>query len=237
MRKFRTSISLIEKASREKWIKQLAFFQLLKSHYNNSCIFNYKSRMDEISAIGQVATKTLYNYLDTLRNKGLIYDHGRNLILRSTREFDKKKTLIFFGPEHTLNDITDFLLAKKLEKEGRRQAYKISIKAAEQNDPFKNMRSVSSFCPSMGYRKIGRILNVSENKAHRLIRNLVKHGILEVEKRKAKLLFKYGCNLKEYAEDYPVHMFSYKGGIYEQEANSYRFLQFPIHTYKITNLS
>jgi hypothetical protein len=128
MKKIRTSLSLIETAAREKWIRQLAFYHLLKSHYCNSCIYNYKSRMEEIAAKCQVSTKTLYSYMNFLRRKGLIFDHNKNLILKSTREFGKKKYLIFIDSEYSLADIADILYGKILEKEGRNKHIRYPLK-------------------------------------------------------------------------------------------------------------
>jgi hypothetical protein len=85
----------------------------------------------------------------------------------------------------------------------------------------------------MGYRKIGIVLKVSENKAFRIVRNLIKLGIIEASRQKPRLLIKDGGYMKDIPNDRCVHIFSYKGGVYEQEANSYSFAQFPIHLYKI----
>ncbi|HEY5122709.1 MAG TPA: hypothetical protein VIK14_03130, partial [Ignavibacteria bacterium] len=91
----RTSLHLIECAVSESWIRQLAFYHLLKLQFNNGCIYTYKSRMDEIARSLNISTKTLYNYLNFLRSKELVCDHANNLKLKSIRDFTltRKKTI------------------------------------------------------------------------------------------------------------------------------------------------
>jgi len=43
------SLKLIRKAADEKWIKQLAFWHLVKSTYGNSVLFDYRQRMPELA--------------------------------------------------------------------------------------------------------------------------------------------------------------------------------------------
>jgi DNA-binding MarR family transcriptional regulator len=83
-----TSITLIEQAATERWIKPLALFHLLKLTYGNSVIYNYRKRMKELAERFGIARKTLYNYLDILRSKELIDKNkgdSKNLHLTSIR--------------------------------------------------------------------------------------------------------------------------------------------------------
>ena len=130
MNKKRTSIKLIERAIDESWIKELSFFYLLKFRYNNSCIYNYKRRMNELAQQSNISTKTLYNYFNILRSKGLIIDHMTNLKLRSVKEYKvtRKKTVLLINENYSLFDITCLLFCKLIESKARQQAFAESVR-------------------------------------------------------------------------------------------------------------
>jgi hypothetical protein len=178
----RTSIKLIEKAVTEKWIRQLAFYHLMKYNFNNSCIYNYKSRMNEVAGKLDISTKTQYNNLSFLKSKELIGEHKNNLMLKSIRDFKaRKKTLLLINGNHSLYDITCLLYAKLIEQSANHQAYAESIRLNEKRftkdkkaqngrgDGFNRGLSENPFRSSFFFRTIAKIINCSEYKAFQVV--------------------------------------------------------------------
>lgn len=230
----RVSIRLIEQASSEGWIRQLAFYHLLKSKFNNSCLFNYRSRRDEISEMLGVCTKTLYTYLKFLKEKGLACDHATNFKLKSTKEFScREKTIISISSNHSINDISCLLYAKLLEQSAKRQAFAESLRQFEKPPEDK---PISTFCeipfrPSISYDAIARILHCSVFKAYQVAKTLVKLGIIEIDKQKPRIIGKDstrgGC--LKYAEDLPGYRFTLSNYLFEKVSNKLNFLLFPVY--------
>lgn len=231
----RTSIKLIERAVSENWIRQLAFYHLLKLRYNNGCIYRYKSRMDEIAEDLHISTKTLYNYLNQLKSKGLICDHANNLKLKSIKDFrtKRKKSAIRFYVDHTLFDITCLLYSKLIERKARQQAFAESVRRFGRGDRFKSGLSENPFQPSLSYRNIAKLLNISESKAFRVIDNLNRLQVVRTTKQKPRLL---SNNFSELSciEDMPGYRFNIGNRLFEVFGIRFEFLHYPIYIKKIT---
>jgi hypothetical protein len=232
----RTSIKLIEKAVSEKWSKQFAFYHLLKFRYNNSCIYNYRSRMDEIANEFNISTKTLYNYLNFLKSKELVCDHATNLKLKSIREFstNRKKALLLINEAHDLFDVTCLLFAKLIERKAHLQAFAESARRYGRGDRFKRVLCESPFRPSLSYRTIAKLLNVSEFKAFEVMKNLNRLQIIESENQKPQKVSGNFTDLKSIA-DYPGYRYNIGSKLFEVFGARVHFLQFPVHLKKISS--
>jgi predicted transcriptional regulator len=230
----KVSIKLTEMAIKEKWIRHLAFYHLLKKEFFNSCIYDYRHRMKEIAGRLNVSEKTLYNHLNFLRGKGLVSDHSTNLKICSIRPFlTRRKTIIEVSGTNTLFDIECLLYGKIIEKKARGMAFKESLRRFGTGDGFKRKLGENPFRPSLSFRSIAKILNVSEYKAVKVMKNLTKLGVIEFEKQPPKLIskgyFPLGC-----VEDMPGYRYTIGNRVYEQWGNLISFLQFPIFLKKLT---
>lgn len=230
----KVSIKLTEMAIKEKWIRHLAFYHLLKKEFSNGCLYDYRKRMNEIAGRLNVSPKTLYNHLNCLRAKGLVSDHSTNLIICSIRPFlTRRKTIIEVSGTNTLFDIECLLYGKILEKKARGMAFKESLRRFGTGDGFKRKLGENPFRPSLSFRSIAKILNVSEYKAVKVMKNLARLGVIEFEKQPPKLIskgyFPLGC-----VEDMPGYRYTIGSRVYEQWGNLISFLQFPIFLKKLT---
>jgi|ERR1035437_43325 DNA-binding CsgD family transcriptional regulator len=236
MKACRTSIKLIEMAVSEKWIKQLAFYHLLKFCFNNGCIYRYKSRMGEIADQFNISNKTLYNYLKVLRSKDLVCNHAYNLKLKSIRDhrINRKKTVLLLNEEHNLFDITCLLYCKLIEGKGSRQAFAESVRRFGRGDKFNSSLCENPFQPSFSYRTIAKLLNISENKAFRVVKNLNRLEVIKTTKQKPKMLKENIPGLQYYIEDLPGYRFEIGNRLYELFGSKYNFLQFPIYLKNIS---
>ena len=235
MNKKRTSIKLIERAIDESWIKELSFFYLLKFRYNNSCIYNYKRRMNELAQQSNISTKTLYNYFNILRSKGLIIDHMTNLKLRSVKEYKvtRKKTVLLINENYSLFDITCLLFCKLIESKARQQAFAESVRRFGRGDRFDSVPSENPFHPSLSYRTIAKIIKSSECKAYKVIQNLIRLGVIRVVKQKPQIISENFTPL-HVIEDYPGYRFNIGRTMYQQYGNRIDFLHYPVYLKKIT---
>lgn len=221
-------------AINEKWIKHLAFFHLLKKEFSNGCIYDYRKRMNEIAGRLNVSQKTLYNHLNFLRAKGLVFDHSTNLIICSIRPFlTRRKTIIEVSGTNTLFDIECLLYGKIIEKKARGMAFKESLRRFGTGEKLKRRLPETPFRPSLSFRSIAKILNVSEYKAVKVMKNLARLGVIEFEKQPPKLISK-GYFPLECVEDLPGYRYTIGNRIYEQWGNLISFLQFPIFLKKLT---
>jgi hypothetical protein len=230
----RTSIKLIERAVREKWIKELAFYHLMKYHFNNSCVYAYRSRMDELAAQFDVSTKTLYNYLNLLRSKDLINDHSHNLKIKSIRQFETMKVLLNIEADYNLFDISCLLYNKLIERKAKQQAFAESVRRFGRGDRYNSRPCENPFRPSLSYRSIAKLLNISECKAFKIIQNLNRLGVIRTNKQKPVLRSKNFSNLKS-IEDLPGYRFNIGTKLFELYGMQFEFLQYPVTLKKITS--
>jgi len=229
-RKRRTSIKLIERATAEGWIKQLAFYHLMKLQFNNSCIYNYHYRMHEIAKLFNMSRRTLYNYFYILRGKGLICDHANNLKLKSIRKYLPRwiKTSLLISPDYTLNETTCLLYLKLIERKAKQMAFAESIRRRGKGDRLIGRLCENPFSPSLSYRNIAKILNCSEYKAFRVIKVLNNLGAIKTVKQKPRSLKNFTGVMIKSVEDLPGYMFEVDGKVYEIFGSKHDFLEFPL---------
>ncbi len=239
--KRRSSLKLIERATREGWIKQLAFYHMLKCRFINSCIYSYRTRMNELAKEFQISTRTFYNYLKVLRSKDMIIDHSDNLKIKSIREFrtNRKKVILHIDDRHSIFDITCLLYCKLIEDKVRKQAFTESINRYERRkngrgDRFDSVPCEIPFRPSLSYRTIAKLLKVSEYKAFVVVQNLIRLKVIKAEKQTPKLITK-NFHVLESIEDYPGYRFNIGSNLFEQYGNRIEILQYPVYLQDITH--
>jgi hypothetical protein len=228
-------LKLIERAVNEGWVKQLAFYLLLKRHFINGSIYSYRSRMDELADQFNVSVKTLYNYLNFLRSKNLVCDHTENLKLNSISEFRSKreKSIIQINDSYDLFDITCLLYCKLIERKARQQAFAESVRRFGRGERFDSVSGENSFLPSLSYRTIAKLLNVSEFKAFGIIQNLNRLKVIRSEKQKPQLISKNFSELN-FIEDLPGYRYNIGHSLFEQYGNRIEFIQYPVYLKKVT---
>ena len=230
----RTSIKLIERAVRENWIKELAFYHLMKYHFNNSCVYDYRSRMNELAAQFDISTKTLYNYLNLLRSKDLISDHSHNLKIKSIRHFETTKVLLNIEADYNLFDLSCLLYNKLIERKAKQQAFAESVRRFGAGDRYNSRPCENPFRPSLSYRSVAKLLFISECKAFKIIQNLNRLGVIRTNKQKPVLRSKNFSNLKS-IEDLPGYRFNIGTKLFELYGMQFEFLQYPVTLKKITS--
>jgi hypothetical protein len=231
----RTNIRLIERATSEKWIRRLAFYHLVKYHYNNSCIYDYKSRMSEVAEMLGISTRTLYNYFNFLKSKELVREHDDNLVMKSVRDFEgRRKSQIIINEGYTISDISCLLYAKLIERKAHQQAFAESVRKFEKrggkagrSDEFNRMLCEDEFRPSFSYRSIAKIINSSEKKAFEVVKNLNRLGVIKSENQNPRKLSDNFTDLKSIA-DYPGYRYNIGTDLFEIFGAKIQFLQFPI---------
>lgn len=225
----RTSLKLINEAVADKWIRQLAFYHMLKLRFNNSCIYDYRSRMTEIAGMFNISVRTLYSYLNLLKAKDLICDHATNLKLNTIRSFtSRKKSIIYINDKHCLWDITCLLYLKLIEQRARQQMFAESLRRYGKGDRFISVpNSENPFRPSLSFRTIAKVINSSEYKAFQVVQNLCKLGVIEAEKQKPQKLSDDFTDLGS-VDDFPGYRFNIGSKLFEIFGTRLNFLQFPI---------
>ena len=230
----KASIKLINQASSEGWMRQLAFFHLLKYKFNNSCLYNYRSRMSEIAGMLNVSERTLYTYLNFLRSKKLVFTHANNLMLVSILKYTtRKKTTIKIDDTNTVFDIETLLYAKVIEQHGRRIGFLRLIKKFERGEQFKSKLTGTPFKPSISMRCIAKLLKISECKASKVIKNLNRLQVIKTTNQKPQLI-SYNFTRLEYVKDYPGYLFNSGKYLYRQFGQIIDFLHFPIYLKSIS---
>jgi len=190
--------------------------------------------MEVIADRFNISEKTLYNYLNFLRSKELIYNHSDNLVLKSIRPYLKRiKTVIYIDDTFTLFDISCSLYGKILEQKAKQIAFRESVRRVGNRDKCKREFSETGFRPSLSIRTIAKILNCSDFKAVKIIQNLNRLQVIRTEKQKPKFISQ---NFKalNFISDYPGYRFNLGNALFEKVANKIEFLQFPIFLKRIS---
>jgi hypothetical protein len=229
----RTSIKLIEQAAAGKWMRQLAFYHFLKLRFNNSCVYDYKSRMKEVATTAGVCEKTLYGYIKLLRSKDLIYEHHGNLCLKSIRTFTRRKKLTLVIPDsYDLNDISSMLYGKLIEKKASQMAFSESLRRSLRGDKLNDRLRESPFRPSLSFRNIAKLCNLSLQTTKLVIQNLERLGIMKFEKQKPEFISNDFTEL-DAVKDYPGYRFNIGKRLFEIFGQRIELLQFPVFLKRI----
>lgn len=231
----KVSIKLIERAIKNDWVKELAFYHIMKYRFINGCIYNYRSRKKEISAMFNISIITLNSYLKKLMEEDLIADHSGNLKIMSLKDFIRRweKSIIFIKEDHSLFDIECLLYGKLIERKGKQQAFIVSIRRFGRDDKLNDELREKPFHPSLSCRTVAKVINVSEFKAFKVIKNLIRLNVIKTHKQKPKLISNDYFDLNS-VTDYPGYRFKIEERLYEQYGSRIEFLEFPIYLPNIT---
>jgi hypothetical protein len=190
--------------------------------------------MGEIADRLNISEKSLYNYLNFLRSKDLVYDYSGNIVFRSIRTFlGRNKTIIYMDDNFTLFDVSCCLYAKILEQKGKQIAFKESVRRFGKGDKCERELCENPFRPSLSFRTIAKLLNCSEFKSVRIVQNLNRLQVIRTQKQKPQLLSD-NCSHLNLFDDLPGYRFNIKNRLYEQYGNLIEFLQFPVYLKRMT---
>ena len=185
--------------------------------------------MKEVAERLNISEKTLYNYLNFLRSKGLINDHANNLRLESIKQHGshKKKFVIQIHNDYNLFEVTCLLYLKLIEQKARKQAFCESVRRFGTGDKSLSDTCEVPFRPSFSNRTLAKLLNVSESKAFKVIKNLNRLGVIKSETQKAQLLSDNFTELS-YVDDLPGYRFNIGSKLFRIFGQRIDFLQFPV---------
>jgi len=223
----RTSIELIEKASSEKWMRTLAFYQLLKLHFNNSCIYDYRYRLPELSERLKLSQKAVCKYIDKLKTQELTFEHSKNLCLKSIRCFGRRKTTININKEMTLTEVSYILYGKLIEKQARKQAFAENIRRLRRGEKHNSKLSETPFKPSISFNSIAKLCNCSHYKAIQIIKFLEKQGEITRYIQKPEKISEDFTALDS-IQDIPGHHFNIGNKLYRTFGQKIEFSDFPL---------
>ncbi len=232
-----SSIRLISNAIDEKFIKPLVLYHAVKLQFVNSCLFDVKLRMLEFSEKFNVSKQTLYTYFKILENKGLIYQHTNNLVLKSIHTIkkelkDHKQCKVTISDNDSLFDVQCRLYAKIIERHGKKIATMEAYRRFGIRE-WRNMGTVETdFQPSLSIRNIAKLLQINERTAKKVINNLERLTVLISKPQKP--ILKGDVINPALLEDYPGYHFIHENNLYVQFGNKIEFLEYPLKIPKIS---
>jgi hypothetical protein len=133
---------------------------------------------------------------------------------------------------HSLFDISCLLYAKLIERKAQQQAFLESVRRFGRGDKYNSGLCENPLHPSFSYRNIAKIIKTSECKAYKIVQNLIRLGVIRVEKQKPQVLSENFTNLKV-IEDFPGYRFNIGNRLFKQFGNRIEFLQYPIYLKKV----
>lgn len=228
-----TSLELIDEANRNGWLRELVFYYQVKARFSNSCLYNYRCRVEELSHTLGVSRSSFYKYLHKLSEVGLVREHSRNLIFNPIRDYCNRRQCyhIEIHDSYSPRQIMWLLLGKLLEHKA------ICQKNAEEyhrylngDDHRKSTNGENLFKATMSIRTISRHLGVSISAAHRIVKGLNEMGVLRTEIQKPYVIDRSGIPAKYYPEDRDElgYRFQIDGILFEQMGSQHSFLLNPL---------
>lgn len=235
--KLNVSLSLIQTARSQKRTKALSVYYFLKSTFRNSCIYAYKSRMQELADSLGICNKTLYNYIDHLRRLGLVYDHANNLMLTSTKAVksdarERKKCQITITDKEDIKTIESRLMGKLIETHVKRISLHKAMRSFEKRDQDK--KTVGENATSISQRNLQKVLQLSQVKTKNLVRTLNDLGVIRTTRNKPKFMAHEFPPLK-YSEEFPGYWFRGRDeGLFVLFGDKHEMLEYPVQIKKLS---
>jgi len=236
--KLNICLDLIQAARKQRRMKALAVYYLLKIKNNNSCLYNYRSRMNEIAETVGICEKTLYNYFNHLRRMGLIYDHANNLMLYSTKkireerkEYIRYKILIKDG--ENIETIEARLYAKLLEKHCEKINHNKSMALFVNRDRDNMNFGENENRTSISMRNLQQLFNASQYKTYSLIELMNELGIIKTTGRTPQIMG-YGAPPVKYSREFPGYFYKVQNEdnnssiLYRLFGNRHELLEYPV---------
>ena len=233
MKRIRTSRELIERATNGGWLRELVFYYQVKDKYTNSCLYNYRSHVEDICKILGISRRSFYYYINTLKRAGLIREHHSNLVFNSIGDYcNGGRSYHIEIPDGSAHrDIKYLLYSKILEHKAGCQAYCEEFRRYhEEDDHRKCTNGENPFQATMSYRTIARHLNVSVKSAYVIIKRLNEIGVLKTVVQRPYVIDKSGIPAKYFPEDGTElgYRFQVDGWLYEQMGSLHSFIHNPI---------
>lgn len=238
--KINVVLSLIQQARTQKRMRALSAYYLLKTKFQNSCIYNYRSRMQALAASLNVCEKTLYNYFHHLRRMGLVYDFSGHLMLTSTRKLkeaagERKKYKITVSENETIETIEARLFGKLAEKHIKKIAFHKKIKLfAQRRDQSKKTGDENAQEFSLSVRNFMKLFNLSQEKTRKVLKLLNDNDVMRTRKRNAKVLDYGSVPPLKYSKEFPGHFFKKDGFLFVLFGSLRELLEYPVNDKPVT---
>jgi transposase len=187
------NIALIELASKEKFIKHLALYYLIKAKFHHSIIYNYTP--NKLAKLSGLHHKTVVRYVEKLKQQGLALERDGNLLfVKSSKVVKGIFRNLPTRPYTSFNGILDrlhYLLiinnkAKQTFKTAQRYGNNLdqlnprvrrkAIKQARIEQP--RLDSITK--PVLTVRNASKMFNVSQRTAANIINNLKRKNYIKL---------------------------------------------------------
>lgn len=237
---------LIKNASEQGYIKELAFFYLLKHTYKNGRIYKCRQPKQRLKQLAGLSINTVGKYLTFLKLRDLVTeDQGAFIIVPRKHPLPCIITVV---QRPTLADIEAKLYLKILETEFKKQAFHESLKTfvltGERLDNTKARRnphktseksySGDTFTPSLSIRHIAKICNISQTSAIKLISYLNSTGALKTENQPREFICRCNPGDAELLEGFAGYHYQRKGRLYKVVPAKHELLTHPVTVRKMT---
>lgn len=239
--KINVVLSLIQQARTQKRMRALSAYYLLKTKFQNSCIYNYRSRMQALAASLNVCEKTLYNYFHHLRRMGLVYDFSGHLMLTSTPKLkraagERKKYKITVLENETIETIEARLFGKLAEQHINKIAFHKKIKDFERRRdlPKKTASETAAGEHSLSVRNFMKLFNLSQEKTQKVLKLLNDNDVMRTRKRNAKVLDYGSVPPLKYSTEFPGHFFKKDGFLFVLFGSLRELLEYPVNDKPVT---
>lgn len=242
-------LNLIKEARDTRQMRALAAYYLLKRTFQNSTLFNYRSRKTELAYTIGISARSLHAYIGQWKAWGLASDHKHNLTLHSTKDVKKAhreryKAQITRGHGDTIQDIEARLYGKLLENHNRRIYFNHSLekKAKETRRAWNgdvNIRHYDENRPgtpafSLSIRNTAKELSVSNAKATKIIQTLNRLRVMQTAGNPPKAVG-HGLGVYRACRDGRLGYFFMAGDtVFRRFGNRHYFLEYPPKEQKIT---
>jgi len=226
----RVSYNLIRHATTNRNIKAVACFYMLKAHFTNGRIYNYRNRLSSLAAIPAISDKTFLKYVTILQNAGLVWTANNHLFLASSNHLknvfnDKRKSIITIDDTDNLQEVAARLYCKILEAHARSMAFADAVDTLRNSNKSRLSETGESY--SIGIRTMAALFNLDKTTAGRMLKIMRRLNLIQSEPGKryvkpgpAKAIRSLG--------DIPLYKFHTTDGIVLMQADCHRFIQFPV---------
>ena len=228
---------LLHLARDQRQTKALACYYLLKQNFQNSRIYNHRSRMGELAAIVGVSQRTLYNYFAWMQGAGIIAPQDGHLLMLGTSRLkrmhgERHKFQIKVTDSETIQTIEARLMGKLLEQHARRIEHHKRIQRFKRRyTRTRNtlIKGCSETGPgySLSIRNIQRLFNLGRNKAVSAILLLNDLGVIHTTKSRPQATAKAPREALKHMDDMPGFFFIRAGILYVQFGNRHELLEHP----------
>jgi hypothetical protein len=216
----------------------LSLWHYFKATYINGVIFNYRSRIQELSLKFALSTKTLYKYISILKKNGLVYDFNNNLNLVSIRHIkklhsEKKKSKIHLNClSDKLWTVACKLQSKLIENHLKSIAFSEALRRYGNRNLNNKDRSASDFLPSFSIRNAAKLLKMNERTIIKVFITLESLDIIKIIESKF-IKISYDQLPVDILTDFPGYRFYSNQGTFLRHGNMIELKEYPLKLPKI----